>query len=96
MLSKQHIESLLQQIRRRGWKWCSERRGLWNEDHQLLITASMVEEDLEAALTMGFVEAVVSSHESCAQRKSPSPAWVPPPLPVRSEAVGSDEQRRRS
>ena len=95
MPSKQQIESLLQQVRRRGWRWCSDRRGLWNDDHQLLITASMVEEDLEAALTLGFVEAVVSSHESCAHPKPPSPAWVPPPLPGLSEAVGSDEQLRR-
>jgi hypothetical protein len=80
MLSKQEIESLLRAVRRRGWTWCPERQGLWNADHELLVTASMVEEDLEAALTLGFVEAVVSSHESCAARKSDAPAWIPPPL----------------
>src|SRR5688500_5789384 len=62
--SAEEIESWLQSIGRRGWTWDETRKGLWNEERQLLITAQRIREELEAALSRGFVEAVVAGAEA--------------------------------
>jgi hypothetical protein len=80
--SVENVESLLKRLERPGWTWIPARRGLWNEERQLLVTAERIREELEAALTLGFVEAVISGVEAQTRRGRSSPAWLPPPLPT--------------
>jgi hypothetical protein len=80
--SVENVESLLKRLERPGWTWIPARCGLWNEERQLLVTAERIREELEAALTQGFVEAVISGLEAQTHRGRSSPAWLPPPLPA--------------
>ncbi len=79
--SADQVESLLKRVERQGWKWSAARGGLWNEERNLLITPEKIREELEAALTSGFVEAVIAGAESHPRREGSVPGWVPPPLP---------------
>lgn len=80
--SVEQAESLLKRLERPGWTWSPSRGGLWNEERQLLVTGERIREELEAALTKGFVEAVISGVEAQTHRGRSSPAWLPPPLPT--------------
>ena len=62
--SVEQAESLLKRLERPGWTWSPSRGGLWNEERQLLVTGERIREELEAALTKGFVEAVISGDEA--------------------------------